>query len=55
MVSKYGGPKMDKNGKKWPAKMRNQDFSLLHHRIEMTFTMCLVIIEPINEKISAGQ
>ena len=57
MVSKSGGPKMAENGQKWPAKMGNEDFWVLHHRIAMTltFTKCLVAIEPIGENILAGQ
>ena len=52
-----GGPKMGKNGQKWPAKMGNQDFWILHHRIITTliFSKYFVTIEPIGENILAGQ
>ena len=48
---------MAKNGQKWPAKIGNQDFRVLHRRIArtLTFAKCLVAIEPIDEKILAGQ
>ena len=48
---------MVKNGQKWPAKIENQDFSVLYHRIRttLTFLKCFAAIEPIFEKILGSQ
>ena len=56
-----GGPKVDKNGEKWPAKMTCKNgepgFLNLHHRIAitLTFAKCLVAIEPVGKKLLAYQ
>ena len=57
MVGKSGGPKMSQNGQKRPAKMRNLDFCVLHHRtaIKLLFAKCFVEIESTGENILAGQ
>ena len=57
MVLKSGGPKMSQNGQKWPPKMGNLDFSVLHHRttMKLLFAKCFVEIESTGENILAGQ